>query len=92
MSDHVRHDPNRSKWAHNLSGLMMQMAEITPRAEQLPKTPSGLRLPCREISERGDTLSCYVKYCKRYWATQMTDYGTTICPEADQYINDHKLA
>ena len=70
----------------------MQMAEITPRAEQLPKTPSGLKLPCRKISESDDTLGCYVKYCKWYWTTQMMDYGTTRCPEAEQYINDHKLA
>ena len=70
----------------------IRRAEIPLEKLQLPKTPSGLRLPCRDISESHDTLGFYVKYCKRYWATQMTDYGTTRCPEADQYINDHKLA
>jgi hypothetical protein len=96
MSDMIQTAPSRLMVGAS-SGLWIQMAEIQrakiPLEElQLPKTPSGLRLPCREISESHDTLGCYVKYCKRYWATQMMDYGTTRCPEAEQYINDHKLA
>ena len=55
------------------------------------ETPSGIHLECQEISETNLKLGSYVAYCKRFWGTEMKDYGSTTCPEADKYINDNKL-
>src|SRR5437667_3932475 len=54
-------------------------------------TPSGLVLRCEEISENDYHLGCFAMYCKRYWGTQMKDYGTSRLPEADKFVDDHKL-
>jgi hypothetical protein len=62
---------------------MAQREEIT--------TPSGFVLRCEEISENDRHLRGFALYCKRYWGTQMKDYGTSRLPEADKYIDDHKL-
>src|SRR5579871_4326932 len=53
-------------------------------------TPSGLDIDCQEISESDRKFGTYVTYCKRYWGTEMKDYGRTTCPEADKYVNDNK--
>ena len=60
----------------SLSGLMMQMAEITQGMMPLKTTPSRLRLPCQEIGESHEYFGHFVKYCERYCGTQMNDYGT----------------
>jgi|SRR6516164_7310532 hypothetical protein len=77
-----------------LTRLKRMMAKISESAfwGDIKTTPSGLIIPCQEISESHAASGCWVKYCKRYWHTQMKDYGTTICPEADGYMDDHKLA
>src|SRR2546429_3081567 len=72
----LQHRPARSSWSLN--------ERIT--------TPSGITLPCQEISENDFDFGSFVTYCKRYWGIQMKDYGTTRCPEADKFIDDHKLA
>ena len=53
-------------------------------------TPSGLDIECQEISESDRYFGTYVTYCKRYWGTQMNVYGSTTCPDADEYIYDNK--
>ena len=57
---------------------------------EITTTPSGVELRCQEIDESDKELGTYVTYCKRYWGSQMKDYGDTTCPEADKYINDNK--
>jgi hypothetical protein len=55
-------------------------------------TPSGIIIPCEKIDENDRHLGHFVTYRKRYWDTQMEDYGTSTCPKADEYIDDHNLA
>ena len=65
--------------------------KVTGNQSNRITTPSGLDIECQEISESDRKFGTYVTYCKRYWGTQMEDYGTTTCQEADKYIDDHKL-
>src|SRR5579871_6393276 len=58
--------------------------------EVISTTPSGLDIDCQEISESDRKFGTYVTYCKRYWGTEMKDYGNTTCLEADKYIEDNK--
>ena len=55
-------------------------------------TPSGLSITCQEIGESDKKNGHFVTYCKRYWGTQMKDYGSFICLEADRFIDRNKFA
>src|SRR5436190_6421638 len=66
--------------------------KVTGNQSNRITTPSGLDIECQEISESDRKFGAYVTYCKRYWGTQMEDYGTSTCQEAGKYIDDHKLA
>jgi hypothetical protein len=61
-------------------------------AQVIEITPSGLQITCQEISESDKKNGHFVTYCKRYWGTQMKDYGSSICPEAGTFIGRNKSA
>jgi hypothetical protein len=42
------------------------------------------------INERDVDFGHNVTFCKRYWGTEMKDYGPSRWPEADKFIKDHK--
>ena len=55
-------------------------------------TLSGIRIRCQKIRESDDDFGHLVTYCERYWGTQMMDCGSSICPEADKFIDRNRLA
>jgi hypothetical protein len=63
-----------------------------PVCHTIATTPSGLKITCQEIGESDEENGHFATYCKRYWGTQMKDYGSSICPEADRFINRNKFA
>jgi hypothetical protein len=66
---------NRSP--HNTSTSVTNLKMVS---DPLRRRPIGKKQP----------LSYYVAFCKRYWGTQMNDYGTSTRPEADKFIDDNK--
>jgi hypothetical protein len=64
---------------------------ITFVMSQKITTLSGIRIRCQKIHE-SDDFGHLVTYCERYWGTQMMDCGSSICPEADKFIDRNRLA
>jgi len=55
-------------------------------------TPGGLRITCEEIDESDEENGHLTTYCKRYWGTKMMDYGSSVSPEADRFIDRNRSA
>jgi hypothetical protein len=45
----------------------------------------------KKKTENDELFGYYVTFCKRYWGSQMEDYGPSRWLEADKFIDDHKL-